>query len=55
LLALTRTHPLKEVVDEWVIREDVVLRWFPALLAHEDLQDLGQRVSLLNASPVCYD
>jgi hypothetical protein len=43
LLALTRTHPLKEVVDEGVIREDAVLRWFPALLAHEELKDLGRR------------
>jgi hypothetical protein len=40
LLALTRTHPLKETVDEGVIREDAVLRLFPALLAHEVLKQV---------------
>jgi hypothetical protein len=40
LLALTRTHPLKESVDEGVIREDAVLRLFPALLAHEVLKQV---------------
>jgi hypothetical protein len=43
LLALTRTHPLKEAIDEGVIREDAVLRLFPALIADEDLKDLGRR------------
>jgi hypothetical protein len=40
LLALTRTYPLKESVDEGVIREDAVLRLFPALLAHEVLKQV---------------
>jgi hypothetical protein len=40
LLALGRAHPLKESVDEGIIREDTVLRLFPALLAHEVLKQV---------------
>jgi hypothetical protein len=40
LLVLTRTHPLKESVDEGVIREDAVLRLCPALLAHAVLKQV---------------
>jgi len=35
LLALTRTHPLKESVDKRVVPEDTVLWLFATLLAHE--------------------
>ena len=35
LLALTRTHPLKESVDKGVVPEDTVLWLFATLLAHE--------------------
>jgi hypothetical protein len=39
-LALWRVHPLKESIEERVIREDTVLRLFPALLAHEVLKQV---------------
>src|SRR5580704_11018015 len=39
-LALWRVHPLKESIEERVIREDTVLRLFRALLAHEVLKQV---------------
>ena len=35
LLALRRTHPVKESVDKEVVPEDTVWWWFATLLAHE--------------------
>ena len=40
LLALGRVHPLKESIKERVVREDAVLRLFPALLAHDVLNQV---------------
>src|SRR5271169_5216518 len=40
LLALGRVHPLKESIKEGVVREDAVLQLFPALLAHEVLNQV---------------
>jgi hypothetical protein len=40
LLALGRVHPLKESIKERVVREDAVLRQFPALLAHDVLNQV---------------
>src|SRR5271163_458544 len=39
-LAIWRVHPLEEPIEERVIREDTVLRLFPALLAHEVLKQV---------------
>jgi hypothetical protein len=40
LLALGRVHPIKESIEERVVREDTVLRLFPALLAHAVLEQV---------------
>jgi hypothetical protein len=39
-LALWRVHPLEEPIEDRVVREDAVLRLFPALLAHEVLEQV---------------
>src|SRR6266581_2780343 len=41
LPALGRVHPLKESIKERVVREDAVLRLFPARLAHDVLNKSG--------------
>ena len=40
MLALGRVYPLKESIKERVVREDAVLRLFPALLAHDVLNQV---------------